>query len=225
VKLADLRVENEGQVVYANLSGDIDMSNAADLRTELSLVTPNEAHSMILDLTDVNYVDSAGIHLIHHLREDLRASGQRLHLVIPAIPLVNTTLRLAGLNWTEDTAETADAARRESEVGPWRYLELREEFDPDGTLRLALVGELDLASVEALEARLTELRRGGYDVRLDLAQLEFMDSSGLAQLVAAITESRANGWRLEIGTEVTPAVARLVEITGTGAFFWPGEDS
>jgi anti-anti-sigma factor len=56
---------------------------------------------------------------------------------------------------------------------------------------------------------------------LDLTELEFMDSTGLTQLISAINESRANGWRLEIGTEVTDPVRRLIDLTGTGSFFWP----
>jgi anti-sigma B factor antagonist len=117
MKLADLKVESEGPIVYANLRGDIDMSNAAELRDELGAVTPNSAMSLILNLTDVGYLDSAGIHFVHRLREDLRASGQRLMLVIPDDSPINATIRLAGLDWSDDTADTVDAAR-ETVHGP-----------------------------------------------------------------------------------------------------------
>jgi anti-sigma B factor antagonist len=112
VSLGELRLELEDRLVYANVSGDIDMSNAADLRAELSTTIPNDAIGLILDLTDIDYLDSAGIHLIHHLREDLRASGQRLQLVIPQSSIINATLRLAGLDWADNTAESVDAARQ-----------------------------------------------------------------------------------------------------------------
>jgi anti-anti-sigma factor len=109
--LAQLKLEQQGPLVYASLRGDIDMSNADELRSELTATTPNSALSLILDLTDVHYLDSAGIHLIHRLREDLRSSGQRLQLVIPQSSMINATLRLAGLDWRGDTVETASAAR------------------------------------------------------------------------------------------------------------------
>lgn len=92
--------------MYAHVRGDIDMSNARDLRDELSLRTPNEALGLILDLTEVEYLDSAGIHLVHHLRENLRAGGQQLVLVIPEGSPITATLRLAGLDWSRHTAET-----------------------------------------------------------------------------------------------------------------------
>ena len=109
-------------------------------------------------------------------------------------------------------------------MGGWRSLEIREGFeDGDDVVRLTLAGELDLASVEALAARLEELRRSGYHVRLDLARLEFMDSSGLGQLVNAVSASRQNGWRLELLRDLTDPVKRVIELTGTAALFWPDE--
>jgi anti-anti-sigma factor len=86
------------------------MSNAGELRKALSANTPNDALGLVLDLSAVEYLDSAGIHLIHHLREDLRVGGQRLALVIPEASPINATLRLAGLDWRDDVAETAEAA-------------------------------------------------------------------------------------------------------------------
>lgn len=112
MSFAELNLDRDRTIVHARIRGDIDMSNAAELRRELSSATPNEALALILDLTEVDYLDSAGLHLIHHLREDLRAGGQKLALVIPRRSPIHATLRLAGLDWRDDITETADAARR-----------------------------------------------------------------------------------------------------------------
>ena len=112
MRLAELRLDSEDLIVYAQLRGDIDMSNARELREELSSRTPNQALGLVLDLRDVGYLDSAGIHLIHHLREDLRASGLALRLVIPDGSPVNDTLRLAGLDWDGEIADSVGDARR-----------------------------------------------------------------------------------------------------------------
>lgn len=111
MRLADLRVDPLNGLVYAKLSGEVDLSNASELRDRLREMTPNTALGLLLDLSDVDYLDSAGIHLIHHLREELRSRGQKLGLVIPAESPINHTLRLAGLDWTEDIAETVAEAR------------------------------------------------------------------------------------------------------------------
>ena len=110
--LASLKIEVQGPVVYARVRGDIDMSNVIDLRREISRRTPNNALGLVLDLREVAYLDSAGIHLLHHLREDLRAGGQKMRLVIAADSPVNHTLRLAGIDWGDEISETVDAARK-----------------------------------------------------------------------------------------------------------------
>lgn len=111
VKLAELSLETEGSVVHATLRGDIDLSNTRGLREELNAAVTNTVSGVIVDLTEVTYLDSAGIHLFHRLREDLRAHGQRLKLVLPPDSIINATLRLAGLDWSRETVETSAAAR------------------------------------------------------------------------------------------------------------------
>jgi anti-anti-sigma factor len=70
----------------------------------------SQADGMVLDLTEVDYLDSAGIQLIYHLREGLRARGQALSLVIPPGSAVDDALRLAGVKGQAQTFEAiADA--------------------------------------------------------------------------------------------------------------------
>jgi anti-anti-sigma factor len=109
--LASLQHGMQGSVVYAEVHGDVDMSNAAGLRLELSRMTPNDARGLIVDLRDVSYLDSAGTRSLYHLREDLRAGRQKLRLVIADDSPVNHTLRLAGLDWGEEIAQAVAAAR------------------------------------------------------------------------------------------------------------------
>lgn len=111
MRLADLRLEEEGSVLCAHLSGDIDMSNASEIREELTAATPNAALGLILDLSGVDYMDSAGIHLIHRLRDSLGARGQKLRLVIPENSLILDTLRLAGVDWGQEIVDSIPSAR------------------------------------------------------------------------------------------------------------------
>lgn len=107
-----MTVERQGQIVYAMLHGDIDLSNAAELREALTSRTSNDALGVILDLNDVDYLDSAGLHLVHRLREELRVRGQKLRLVVPEQSVVHDVVRLAGLDWQREITKTVDAARR-----------------------------------------------------------------------------------------------------------------
>lgn len=99
--------------------------------------------------------------------------------------------------------------------------QMRERFDPDGALRLALSGELDLLVARALADRLAQLRSEGYVVRVDLSELEFIDSSGLRELVLAASHARRDGGQFEIDRQLTRPVGRVIELAGVRAQFWP----
>ena len=110
MKLADIQFSEHEHVVVARLSGEIDLSNAQSVEGAIVEAMPNHALALVLDVSALGYLDSAGIHLIYKLREKLRARGQSLRLVIPPDSPANDALRLAGVSRHVDTAETLEAA-------------------------------------------------------------------------------------------------------------------
>jgi anti-sigma B factor antagonist len=91
-------------------------------------------------------------------------------------------------------------------------LDLTTETD-GSTIRLALGGELDIASARQVEQELERIeQQGPATVILDLRQLTFMDSTGLRILVAADGRAREQGRRLVVvrGPE---AVQRIFHMT------------
>ncbi|MHB1568672.1 MAG: STAS domain-containing protein [Solirubrobacteraceae bacterium] len=92
----------------------------------------------------------------------------------------------------------------------------------DGILRLALVGELDLAVSEILVRRLAALREAGVPARLDLSRIEFIDSTGIQALLRGVVHAQVDGTRLiEIDPNVSPQVRRLVDLVGIAQVLWP----
>ncbi|HEY7150630.1 MAG TPA: STAS domain-containing protein [Solirubrobacterales bacterium] len=78
------------------------------------------------------------------------------------------------------------------------------------------VGELDLASSKAFEDELRgALGTEASAVVVDLSKVTFMDSTGLRALLTVTELSSANGGRLGIRRELTGAVQRTLEVTGT----------
>jgi anti-anti-sigma factor len=100
---------------------------------------------------------------------------------------------------------------------------IEEHFEDGFRLRLALIGELDVAVVAQLADRLRELRKGGYSVWLDLGRLEFIDSSGLRELITEVSDARRDDWDLQIGEELTAQVARVIDLVGARSYFWPDQ--
>jgi anti-sigma B factor antagonist len=89
------------------------------------------------------------------------------------------------------------------------------DIDPTGVL--VVHGDIDIAGGPILDATLAD-REPEQAVTLDLADVSFVDSSGLRSLLNA---SRRAGQRDERVTlrAPRPEVIRLLEITGTTALF------
>jgi anti-anti-sigma factor len=85
----------------------------------------------------------------------------------------------------------------------------------NGVVRIAVGGELDMASAPALEGSLEGAKRsGGSAIILDLRDTTFIDSSGLRTLLRAADDAKSNGHRLAI-VGVNPSARQLFELTGT----------
>jgi anti-anti-sigma factor len=76
-----------------------------------------------------------------------------------------------------------------------------------------LHGELDIATAPELVEMLARLRRHNHPVVLDLAQVTFIDSTGLTTLLDAQFQAESNGWSFSV-RRPSPVVKRLFELAG-----------
>jgi anti-anti-sigma factor len=101
--------------------------------------------------------------------------------------------------------EYRDASRGALEVGV---------FDDSGDRVIRVAGELDLATVAALEKELEAAIAGpSTRVVVDLSDLDFIDSTGIAVLVRAMGESDGAS-RLRFVPSRAPGVVRVLDMTG-----------
>ena len=61
-------------VTVFHVKGDIDGSTYAPLQAQIEQAVQSGAHNVVLDLTEVNYMSSAGIRLINHTFNLLRGN-------------------------------------------------------------------------------------------------------------------------------------------------------
>jgi anti-sigma B factor antagonist len=87
-----------------------------------------------------------------------------------------------------------------------------QQVDEPERIRLSLEGELDLSNAPTAELKLDEALCSGSPVLVDLSKLEFLDSTGIALLVAAL--QRHESARLTFLPSKTVAVRRLMSLTG-----------
>jgi anti-anti-sigma factor len=74
-------------------------------------------------------------------------------------------------------------------------------------------GELDIATAPELVEMLHRLRRQRHAVQVDLAEVTFMDSTGLTTLMDARLAAQSNGWSFSI-RRPSHAVRRVFELAG-----------
>jgi anti-sigma B factor antagonist len=80
---------------------------------------------------------------------------------------------------------------------------------------ISLIGELDMANATTLSAELE--RAEGEDPRtitIDMRKLEFIDSTGIAVLVAAHRRLNVGGERIRLVRSEAIGVRRVMEVTG-----------
>jgi anti-anti-sigma factor len=102
--------ERDDDVLVAHVGGEVDGSNAVELGRALGEKLPSSAHGLVVDLTDVAYMDSAGIELLFGLARRLGDRRQRLGLSVPADSPVRRVLEICDIGSAAPLEETADAA-------------------------------------------------------------------------------------------------------------------
>ena len=89
-----------------------------------------------------------------------------------------------------------------------------ERTDPGGVPHLALVGELDLSTIDPLKLRLELVERENPEtIVVDLRRVTFMDSMGLGILVSHRVRARQAGRRLVL-VEGPEHIQELFALTG-----------
>jgi anti-sigma B factor antagonist len=77
---------------------------------------------------------------------------------------------------------------------------------------IALRGELDLANAGTAEGALEKALQDEADVVVDMRELEFIDSTGIALLVASLNGEGKS--QISFIPSASPAVTRVLELTG-----------
>jgi anti-anti-sigma factor len=73
----------------------------------------NDLLGLVLDLTGVGYLDSAGIQVIFALRESLEERGQEMRLVVPEDSIISKTLELVDAFSVVGVVRTAESGLAE----------------------------------------------------------------------------------------------------------------
>jgi anti-sigma B factor antagonist len=113
--MADVRIEREDEIVVAVLTGEVDLSNAASVRQQIAeSVTPGD-DALLVDLSELSFIDSAGLHMVIELGTALDERRQHLLLCVSRGSPIERAIEIIGLSRSVsihyDRGEAMEAAR------------------------------------------------------------------------------------------------------------------
>ncbi len=111
MRLLDVRIDEHDEWTVVVLSGQLDVATAPDLRQALQEAQYAGAHRVVVDLADLQFLDSFGLGVLVGGLRRARLHGGRLVLAA-ANDRIRRILEVTGLDrtfqLTEDVAEVLD---------------------------------------------------------------------------------------------------------------------
>jgi anti-anti-sigma factor len=123
-----MEVEHIDGVPIAHVRQDIDAATVLGIQTQLDGTLGPDAFSLIVDLAETGYIDSAGIDMLLRLGERLGQRRAALMLVIPAGSQISRLAGLVGLDQAHGVHGTVQGALQAAAELP------RSRISLDGTL-------------------------------------------------------------------------------------------
>ncbi|MBA2281535.1 MAG: STAS domain-containing protein [Acidimicrobiia bacterium] len=87
-----------------------------------------------------------------------------------------------------------------------------------GTTTIAAAGDIDMGTCDTLEEHLGQALDGGEEIDLDLAEVEFMDSTGISCLLHLRARAQEQNVAVRL-VSASPAVERILHLSGLGDLF------
>lgn len=195
------------------LKGSLSFRDKDTFAPILDAVADKANVDVVLDLSNLDHVDSFGIGLLLLANEQAVAHGRRFSLVNPQ-GAVARVFEMADLDAVLNLRR--DAPPRSPSVAPMRggigYRRLPTSADGDESC-VSLGGRLVFAEHETFEEIIAILAQStGSRVVLDLSGVEFMDSAGLSMIMIAREEAEVRGQTLKL-RNVHGAVLQLLNLS------------
>lgn len=109
-ELSDVELLVRDGVSVARVRGEIDLSNADSIFSTLARAGAPATDGLIVDLSGVDYLDSAGVRLLFRLARALGEANRTLRTVVPGDATIRRVLELANMEEQIGVDESEDAA-------------------------------------------------------------------------------------------------------------------
>ena len=191
-----LSSKRQGDVVFISFAGTntLDVSNVDTFREQVASLAA-DARTVVIDLHELDFVDSAGLRALIWLRRELNKKGRRLILYRPqrSVKEVLEVTRLIRIFTTcADSAELRKAltqgVRKER---PPERARLQTIIYPSGAVVQVEASEaLDERDARAIVRQVGSVTRPGRPVILDLRAVQYVDAAALWLLTEALRRAK-----------------------------------
>jgi anti-sigma B factor antagonist len=116
--MSALKIERIDGLPVVRVNEDIDAANAANVQQQLADALGPDASSLVIDLSETRYLDSAGIDMLLRLSDRLDHRRAKLVLVIPETSQLKRLAMIVGLPDAMAIHPTLPAALQEAANRP-----------------------------------------------------------------------------------------------------------
>ena len=97
VATATVTLASHPERLEVSIDGEVDIANGASIRELLASHLDTAHDDVVVDLSGLDYIDSAGLNVLLDLRSRLATHRRRLHLLAPPGSAARRILILSGL--------------------------------------------------------------------------------------------------------------------------------
>jgi anti-anti-sigma factor len=108
--LVELEIQERGEVVVARVSGELDLAGAPGMGDRIHDSVPTSARALVVDFTDLDFIDSSGIAMLFGLARRLGSRRQEVRVVAREGRPVARVLQIVEFDRAARVHETLDEA-------------------------------------------------------------------------------------------------------------------
>ncbi len=131
--MSPLEIERIDGVPVAHVREDVDAANATTTQQQLADALGPDASSLVVDLSDARYLDSAGIDMLLRLGERLDQRRAKLVLVIPGTSQLKRLATIVGLPDAIAVRASLQEALQEAAMRPTSLADMPQQATTGGT--------------------------------------------------------------------------------------------
>jgi anti-anti-sigma factor len=108
--LVELEIDERGDVIVARVTGELDIAGASGMGERIHDAVPTSARALVVDLSELDFIDSSGIAMLFALARRLGSRRQELRVVARPGRPVARVLEIVEFDRAAPVNETLDEA-------------------------------------------------------------------------------------------------------------------